>query len=516
MLEILILSAAFIVAVAIFFIGRRKSNKGIPAAGGGLPIFGHVFTLLKGSAWDQFATWVQTYGTIYSVSIFGSKMICVSDPAMLKVILQTKLNSFTKDREWTYKPFLVLLGNGLVTSHGKNWLRQRTVLANHFKKDILTDIPLTSINAVYRLIERLTTHQEQGTVVEMAEEFRHLTLQVIAEVILSLSPQESDQTFAKMYLPIVEEGNLRIWQPWRMYLPLPAWFKFRSDVKRLDTYMTGLMEKRRVLRAQKAPKQHQDVLDKMLIALDQDVDAKWDQDTIIQFRDELKTFVLAGHETSAAMLAWTLYELTLPSNSGYLERVLSEAKVVFCGEFDPSKGKRLTTSPPRDQLDKLIFAECCLRESLRKYSVVPTVVRVAAEDVTLAEDVEVVKGSTLMVCMQGVHHNPDIWVDPLQYRPERFLLQKGEDLPPFTFLPFIEGPRMCLGQYLSLLESKIVLSLLLMHFEFDLQNPNEAGRKHPFMVPIIPETGHFLKPVAKIPLPPPPAVAATAGNGGTH
>jgi len=518
MLEILAISAALILAVVLFIFTGRRSNKGIPAAGGGLPIFGHVFTLLRGSAWDQFASWVQTYGAIYSVSIFGSKMICVSDPAMLKVILQTKLNSFTKDREWTYKPFLVLLGNGLVTSHGKSWLRQRTVLANHFKKDILQDIPLTSINAVYRLIERLSKHEANGTIVEMAEEFRHLTLQVIAEVLLSLSPSESDETFAKMYLPIVEEGNLRIWQPWRMYLPIPAWFKFQSDVKRLDTYMTGLMEKRRFLRKTQPPERRQDVLDKMLASLEQDNTAKWDQETIIQFRDELKTFVLAGHETSAAMLAWTLYELSLPANVKYLERVLDEARTVFSGEFDPVQGHRLTTTPSKPQLDKLIFAECCLRESLRKYSVVPTVVRVAAEDVTLAEGVEVVKGSTLMVCMQGVHHNPDIWKEPLAYKPERFLQQQEQDgteksIPPFTFLPFIEGPRMCLGQYLSLLESKIVLSLLLMHFQFELQNPVEAGRKHPFMVPIIPETGHFMRPVAKIPLPPSPA-ASTAEIGG--
>jgi cytochrome P450 len=70
------------------------------------------------------------------------------------------------------------------------------------------------------------------------------------------------------------------------------------------------------------------------------------------------------------------------------------------------------------------------------------------------------KGSTLMVNMQGVHHNPQYWPEPLTYRPDRFLTPPA----PYTFLPFIEGPRMCLGQYLSLLESKVVISTLLSSY----------------------------------------------------
>jgi cytochrome P450 len=102
----------------------------------------------------------------------------------------------------------------------------------------------------------------------MAEEFRHLTLQVIAEAILSLSPEESDQTFAHMYLPIVEEGNRRTWNPERMYLPMPAFFKFRKDVKKLNDYVTSLIIKRWDLRQQEAKtgvcNRKFDVLDKTL------------------------------------------------------------------------------------------------------------------------------------------------------------------------------------------------------------------------------------------------------------
>eukprot|EP01033_Poteriospumella_lacustris_P009179 gene9179-6605_t len=423
---------------------------------------------MKGSAWDKFAEWVPQYGKIFSVSIFTSEMICVADPAILKVVLQTKMNSFMKDREWTYKPFLVLLGNGLVTSHGKNWLRQRAVMANHLKYDILEDIPAASLKGVNRLVAKLHTYNKAGKVPEMAEEFRHLTLQVIAELLLSLSPEESDDTFAKM------------------------------DVKKLDDYVTSLMLKRRELREKEKvsgdSKRARDVLDIMLNSIDKpgDNSLPWNEDTIKQFRDEIKTFVLAGHETSASMLAWALFELSLPENAHMLKRVIDEANEVF-GDCKDQKGK-VVRMPPREKLSKLVYAECCLRESLRKYSVVPTVVRVAAEDVQANDSVFIPKGATLMVSMQGVHHNPDIWPEPLKYRPDRFL----EEVKPYTFLPFVEGPRMCLGQFLSILESKIVLSILLLNFSFVPLNPAEAAIKHKFMIPIIPEHGHFLKPVPKV------------------
>ena len=200
-----------------------------------------------------------------------------------------------------------------------------------------------------------------------------------------------------------------------------------------------------------------------------------------QVRDEIKTFVLAGHETSASMLAWSLYELSVKANAPLLEKVRQEAKAVYGASAS-------TVLPKREALDKLVFTECCLRESLRKYSVVPTVVRVASEDTDLGS-YRIPRGTTIMLNMQGVHHNPSFWPDPYLYDPSRFT----REIKPYTFLPFVEGPRMCLGQYLSLLESKVVLSLLLSRYTFTVVDEQSSGLKHAFMIPIIPRTGHWVK-----------------------
>lgn len=366
-------------------------------------------------------------------------------------------------------------------------MHQRKLLSHHLRIDILELIPNMAFKAFNRLKVKLEKAKESRSEIEMAEEFRHLTLQVIAEALVSLSPEESDETFATMYLPIVEEGNARTWNPERMYLPTPSWFKYHRDVKKLNDYVTDIIRKRWTLRQKEAadsssPNRPFDILDKMLDAIKPE---DWSEDSVIQARDEIKTFVLAGHETSASMLTWSVFELS--RNPEYLAKVIKEADEVFKDHIDPKTGV-VTSLPSREHLQsKLIYSECCLRESLRKYSIVPVVVRLAAEDVQLGE-YTLPKGQTVMVLMQGVHHNPKIWPEPLTYRPDRFL----EEIQPYTFLPFIEGARVCLGQHLSLLESKIILSLLVKSFRFESVRPEEAGIKHPYMVPIIPKTGHHM------------------------
>lgn len=310
------------------------------------------------------------YGLIYRFHLFGSDCVCVADPELLKVMLQTKLEIYKKDLEWTYKPFLVLLGAGLVTADGKEHRRQRTLLSHTLRFDILDVIPDMALRAVQRLCVRLEKAKAENRAVEMAEEFRTLTLQVIAEAILSIAPEESDATFATMYLPIVEEGNKRTWNPERTFLPTSSWFKFRRDVKKLNDYVTSIIVNRWALREKEAVEgtnRKMDVLDTTLAAVPAD---SWNAATISQIRDEVKTFILAGHETSASMLTWALYEIS--KNPTFRERVLSESQEVFgASKIDINS----LVMPPRSVLDKLEFTQCCLRESLRKYSVVPTVVR---------------------------------------------------------------------------------------------------------------------------------------------
>jgi cytochrome P450 len=448
----------------------------IPAIAGGYPFFGQVFEMMRGSPWDLMTDWARVYGGIFRLHLFGSTAVIISDPKLLKVVLSTKLSNFKKDVVWTYKPFLVLLGRGLVTSEGEEWRRQRKLFSHKLRIDILADIPAVSVRAVRRLSNKLEKIRGAGGgVIEMAEEFRHLTLQVITELLCSLPHDTCDQTLAHMYLPIVKEGNLRTWRPDRMYLPTPSWFKFKRDVRVLNDFLTSLITARLATRADTESLRRADILDFILDNVPPG------ELSIEQVRDEIKTFVLAGHETSASMLTWTLYELC--QNPDILAKVRAEAEAVFGSRFNDDA---YLSSVSKEQLDKLVYSQCCLKESLRKYSIVPTVVRIAEQSISVGEYF-IPQGMSIMVHLQGVHHDPAYWPEPLEYRPDRFL----QELEPFTFLPFIDGPRNCLGQHLSLLESKTVLALLVLRFKFTITNA-DAGLKHSYMVPIIPKVGHFV------------------------
>jgi len=457
----------------------------MPVVPGGLPFLGQVLELIRMPPWDLMVQWMECLGPIYRFTLFGESCVVVADPALLREVLQTSMKAFQKDLDFTYKPFMPLLGTGLVTSEGQLWYTQRAMVSAVFRIEILEIIPHIAKRAVERLCSKLEEVRGTGTPIEIGEMFRHLTLQVIAEAILSLSPEESDQTFAKMYLPIVTEGNLRTWYPYRAYLPTPANFAFHQHVKVLNDYITSVIEKRWALRQVEAKlspspennRRQQDILDRILSGVDANA---WSPSTVRQIRDEIKTFILAGHETSASMLTWALFELT--QSEAITKKVVGEAEEVF--------GRGATAETPLRASEKfggLAFTQCCLKETLRKYSVVPIVTRETVREIGLGGGKYLIpKGTRMMILIQGVHHRADIWPAPLEFNPQRFLDKMPE---PFTFLPFIDGPRNCLGQHLALLETKIVLATLVQRFRFQAvgEEGRMAGRKHPSMVPVIPD-----------------------------
>lgn len=477
----LIVGSLIWVGITLLLAFRKRKLLNMPIVKGGVPFFGQVYTMMQGSPWDTMEGWAKEYGPIFSFHLFGTDSVVVSDPDFLKYILQTKLTTFNKDLKWVYKPFLDILGNGIVTSHGESWRKQRVLLSHTLRIEILNDIPDMAIRAFERISKKLDACAAKGKTIDMAYELRHLTLQVIAEAILSISAEESDNTFAHMYLPIVEEANLRTWHPERTFLPTPDWFKYKNAVDVLDSYVTKLIKSRWELRKREhiegTVTRTFDVLDKILGAIKEE---EFNDSAIKQVREEVKTFILAGHETSASMLTWSIYELT--QNPDFLVELRAEVETVI-GNYASCEALSKTS---RDW-SKLVYAESCLRESLRKYSVVPSVVRICDAEVQY-QGHTLPKDTCVMINIQAVHHDEKFWPEPKKYIPDRFL----KEITPYTFLPFIEGPRMCLGQYLSLLESKIVLSLLVKNYDFTVVNA-DAGEKHPFMVPIIPKSGHVMK-----------------------
>lgn len=462
-------------------LGRTKVPiMGQTPQGSSFPLIGHAITFLRHTPWDLITQWHRdSKSPIVCFWLLGTLTYSVASPSLVKAILQSKISHTKKDIENAMKPFLSILGTGIVSSEGDAWFRQRRNMSHPLRFDVLQYIPGQTMKALERLFVTLDQAAESNTKVPMGALLRHLTLQVISGTFLSLSAQESDEQFAKLYLPIVEESNMRVWHPYRRFcFFLPSFWEYHSNVYRLNAYVSSLIRKRwteTTDELDRAP----DILDTMLTAYRREHSALT-ASAVRQFRDEIKTFMLAGHETSAAMMTWTLYELM--HNPFLVNKIREEGNSVWANQQESLSPEKLST---------LELADCCLKESLRKYSVVPMVARLLTKDLSV-DDHLLLKGSAVMVDIVGVHLDPSIWPKPLVYDPYRFY---RKTIPPFTFLPFIAGPRNCLGQNLALLESKMVISLLLRRYQFRLDESvadtsnwtGENNPRHHFMIPVIPK-----------------------------
>jgi cytochrome P450 len=361
-----------------------------------IPYLGQAIAFLLRRPWDLLMMWhLEQYGPVFCFQLLGRTTVSLASPELIKLVLQSKISSVKKDIANTYHHFLVILGTGIVTSESTQWMQQRLKLSTALRQDVLTLIPKVTLLAIQRFMILLDhASEEMEKEVDLTEALRHLTLQVISGTFLSLDADESDSTFAEMYLPIVDESNIRVWHPYRPYcLFLPSWWIQHYNVYRLNTYVSKLIvqrwKERKVKQQEQQQKQEQnstvaptesnarrsssvlleggDMLDHVLLAYEQQQqqtlrlkseDVILTKDAIRQIRDEMKTFMLAGHETSAAMMTWALYELM--DNESLREQVAKEGNAIFSPTINWKTASDLEIPLP-EQIAQLVLAEACLK-----------------------------------------------------------------------------------------------------------------------------------------------------------
>lgn len=452
--------------------------------GGEVPFLGHALKVTSGKPWSIFAKWcLDAGGKIVRFNVMGQRVLYVAEPALLKRVLQTQQRIYKKDVAMSYKQFMCILGNGLVTSEGEKWRKGRLLLSHALRIDLLSEVPLMAIPLVNKLIARVKT----GDTVDLCEEYRHLTLQVIGQAALSFTAEESDKIFPQLYLPIVQECNLRVWEPWRAFMPFLEGSRRQAKcLKELDRVICDTIRNRWRERQSGATgtKNYEDILDRCMSQL-----TVCDEAMVEQLRDDVKTMLLAGHETSAALLTWATLECIV--NPKYGELVAEEAQRVL-GPYIKSG-----ELPPHDITKQLKWTPAVLRETLRKHSVVPLVMRtlevpdvMPASETGLASDLRVPTGVTIAIGIEAVHNRADLWPEPQVFRPERFYDDAFDKIDPFAFIPFISGPRNCLGQHVSLIETQLVLGYVFATLELStVRSHAEALEHHNYEVPQVPKFG---------------------------
>lgn len=178
--------------------------------------------------------------------------------------------------------------------------------------------------------------------------------------------------------------------------------------------------------------------------------------TDLDVREEVDTFVIGGHDTTAAAMAWIL--LLLGSDQKIQDRVIDEIDGIMNGDRD--------RKPTMQELNDMKYLECCIKEGLRLYPSIPLIARRLTEDVQV-DDYIIPSGTTTLIVVYQLHRDPSVFPNPDKYNPDNFLPENCSGRHPYAYIPFSAGPRNCIGQKFAILEEKMVLSTVLRKFRIE-------------------------------------------------
>ncbi|KAA0158727.1 hypothetical protein FNF31_05253 [Cafeteria roenbergensis] len=479
-----------------------------PAA---LPFVGHIPFLLS-EPWNRFGEWARKYGDIYKIFIWGTPMVIVSSPELVKHILRDARDRFPKDN-WSYSFFGPILGEGLVTASGASWAKQNQALKPKFKHAALRQYMRAFTGAASRLREAWAA-MPSGSVVELDSTFRQVTLEVIAEVSLGLTPADAS-VLPELFGEIIDELNQRMWKPWRAFMP--GEITHQRRIRELNDIVLGLIRKRKqeYAEAEGIPAGRRVLDEDEVLAAGASVDTaprggdfldimlqSESEFTDTEMLDELKTMLMAGHETTAMMLTWCTF--LLAKHPDEMRKAVAEVDAAWeaSGVDGPKDGKlgwagidRMTKDSDASGAPVDTYLHYALHEAMRIYTPVPVLAKCTRDEGEVLGGAPLPAGTKVMLCCVALHSDPKLWGSDVQaFRPERHRGSEHRKLPgklyPFTFIPFSQGRRECVGRRLALVEAKTILSYMLRDFEITLAPGQTAEpRTDCYMMPLRPEGG---------------------------
>lgn len=331
------------------------------------------------------------------------------------------------------------LGDGLLTSEGELWRKQRKVIQPAFQsKRIAAQIGAIADEAA-RLVERLRRSAHRGPV-NIVTELTGLTLGVLGRTLLDADLGQFE-TLGESFTAVQDQAmfELATLSAVPMWIPLAQQMRFRRARAELQAIVDELVARRR----RELSDARDDVLSRLIVSADAEPDARVGQQRL---RDELVTLLLAGHETTASTLGWTLH--LVDRHPQVRERLHAEAVQVL------GDGR-----PVYEDLHRLRYTTMVVQEAMRLFPPVWLLPRRALH----ADEIgpyRVPAGADVVVSPYTMHRHPRFWHRPEQFDPDRFAPGSTSDRPRYAYIPFGAGPRVCVGSSLGMMEAVVVLAML--------------------------------------------------------
>ncbi|KAJ3698153.1 hypothetical protein LUZ61_001858 [Rhynchospora tenuis] len=408
----------------------------------------------------HYLKWMSLYGKTFTYWFGRTPRICILDSNQVKQILSNRTGIYPKVDP---HPLSVLLGKGLVLSNGDQWARHRQVVNPAFHMDKLKMMTKSMAKCAQSMVEKWTeiitkaeTESNQPVEMEVSSHFLEMTADVISHTAFGSNYMKGKEVFLaqKEQQMLLFKFLLKVPFPGYKYLPTKDNLYKRKLDKTVNDMLMQIINERF---EKKECGYGNDLLGLMLEACMQG--GEENRLSMEELIDESKTFFFAGHETTSHLLTWTMF--LLGTNKEWQEK-LREEVIRECGHDVPTG----------DVLNKLKLMNMVLLEALRLYGPVVNLRRQALQDLELG-DIKVPKGTVLAIPVAILHRDKELWgPDADKFSPVRF--ENGVNKAakhPNALLAFSIGPRSCIGQNFAMLEAKIVVSLILQRFSFNI-SPN--------------------------------------------
>ncbi|WP_394822318.1 cytochrome P450 [Pendulispora albinea] len=417
----------------------------------GEPVIGQLRNL-QSRRLTFFTQTMLAYRDIARFRVLNLSAHLVIHPDGVRHMLQENAKNYTKETRG-FRQLRLVLGNGLVTSDGEFWLRQRRIAQPAFHKTKISGFADTMVRAAVDLAGVWEAQARRGASLDVAQEMMRVTLRIAGETLLSTDVTGDANSIGASLTSLLANANRRITAPLDLPLhwPTPANVRFRRELRVIDTVVGRIIAERRACPGEKPA----DLLSMLMDARDESAAPGSEAGmTNEQLRDEVMTMFLAGHETTANALAWTFY--CLSKHPSAQRQLTEELDLVLNGR-----------TPALDDVPKLAFTQMVIKESMRLYPPAWAASRRAIDDDALC-GYRVPAGDIVFFSPYATHRHPDFWENPEGFDPFRFTPEQEAKRPKFAFLPFGGGPRICIGNAFAMLEVTLVLATLAQRFQLDL------------------------------------------------
>lgn len=388
-----------------------------------------------------YGAWMAEFKTLF----FRSYLI--NDPKLIRRVLQDTPEQFPKS-DRVGEGLRPLLGNSVFVTNGAVWAQQRRIIDPAFEGGRLREVFPAILQAGQGAVARLGGRQGE---VEIEQETSFVAADVIFRTLFSI-PIE-DQLASRVFTQFRDYQRTQPILNLAAFIPLPEWMprlfssKTRKAARAIRQLISELVTERAdAISAGTAP---DDLATKIMTTPDPETGKTFDREEMI---DQVAIFFLAGHETSASALAWSLY--LLATHPDWQARVAEEAKV-------------LDGAPGFAVMSKLKVSRDVFREALRLYPPVPMMVREAACPQNF-RDRPVAQGAQVVVSPWHLHRHNRLWDDPDGFDPGRWGTENGKSCSREAYLPFSAGARVCPGAGFAMIEGPLFLSLLVNSFSFEV------------------------------------------------